>query len=119
MVIPMLLKFGLAALSQVKSHWRGIATTVGINWLVKPFSMALLGWLFIAHLFRPLLPPGMIDGYIAGLILLASAPCTAMVFVSQVQERPRSKAGCLCGSARTFPLFDLHRRRVRRTGAAA
>jgi ACR3 family arsenite transporter len=81
MIIPMLLKIDLAALSQVKSHWRGIAATVGINWLVKPFSMALLGWLFIAHLFRPLLPAAMIDGYIAGLILLAAAPCTAMVFV--------------------------------------
>jgi len=81
MVIPMLLKIDLAALGQVKNHWRGIAATVGINWLVKPFSMALLGWLFIAHLFRPWLPAGMIDGYIAGLILLAAAPCTAMVFV--------------------------------------
>jgi ACR3 family arsenite transporter len=81
MIIPMLLKIDLAALGQVKNHWRGIATTIGINWLVKPFSMALLGWLFIAHLFRPLLPSGMIDGYIAGLILLAAAPCTAMVFV--------------------------------------
>jgi ACR3 family arsenite transporter len=81
MIIPMLLKIDLAALGQVKSHWRGIAATVGINWLVKPFSMALLSWLFISHLFRPLLPVGMIDGYIAGLILLAAAPCTAMVFV--------------------------------------
>ncbi len=81
MIIPMLLKIDLAALGQVKRHWRGIAATVGINWLVKPFSMALLGWVFIAHLFRPLLPAGMIDGYIAGLILLAAAPCTAMVFV--------------------------------------
>jgi ACR3 family arsenite transporter len=81
MIIPMLLKIDLAALGQVKEHWRGIATTVGINWLVKPFSMALLGWLFIDHLFRPFLPPGQIDGYIAGLILLAGAPCTAMVFV--------------------------------------
>ncbi len=81
MIIPMLLKIDLAALGQVKSHWRGIATTVGINWLVKPFSMAFLGWLFISHLFRPSLPAGMIDGYIAGLILLAAAPCTAMVFV--------------------------------------
>src|SRR5271168_3743530 len=81
MIIPMLLKIDLAALGQVKEHWRGIAATVGINWLVKPFSMALLGWIFIAHLFRPLLPPGQIDGYIAGLILLAAAPCTAMVFV--------------------------------------
>jgi ACR3 family arsenite transporter len=81
MIIPMLLKIDVAALGQVKSHWRGIAATVGINWLVKPFSMALLGWVFVAHLFRPLLPDGMIDGYIAGLILLAAAPCTAMVFV--------------------------------------
>src|SRR3984957_369960 len=81
MIIPMLLKIDLAALGQVKEHWHGIATTVGINWLVKPFSMALLGWLFIAHLFRPLLPAAQIDGYIAGLILLAAAPCTAMVFV--------------------------------------
>jgi ACR3 family arsenite transporter len=81
MIVPMLLKIDLAALGQVKSHWRGIATTVGINWLVKPFSMALLGWLFIGYLFRPWLPAGQIDGYMAGLILLAAAPCTAMVFV--------------------------------------
>jgi ACR3 family arsenite transporter len=81
MIIPMLLKIDLAALGQVKQHWRGIATTVGINWLVKPFSMALLGWLFIDHLFRAWLPAGQIDGYVAGLILLAAAPCTAMVFV--------------------------------------
>ena len=81
MIIPMLLKIDLAALEQVRRHWRGIAATVGVNWLVKPFSMALLGWLFIGHLFRPLLPAGMIDGYMAGLILLAAAPCTAMVFV--------------------------------------
>ena len=81
MIVPMLLKIDLAALGQVSTHWRGIAATVGINWLVKPFSMALLGWLFIGHLFRPLLPPGQIDGYMAGLILLAAAPCTAMVFV--------------------------------------
>ena len=81
MVIPMLLKIDPAALGEVRSHWRGIATTVGVNWLVKPFSMALLGWLFIDHLFRPLLPAGQIEGYIAGLILLAAAPCTAMVFV--------------------------------------
>jgi ACR3 family arsenite transporter len=81
MIIPMLLKIDLAALGQVKEHWRGIATTVGVNWLVKPFSMALLGWLFIDHLFRAWLPEGQIDGYVAGLILLAAAPCTAMVFV--------------------------------------
>jgi ACR3 family arsenite transporter len=81
MIVPMLLKIDLAALGQVKSHWRGIAATVGINWLVKPFSMALLGWLFIGLLFRPYLPASMIDGYMAGLILLAAAPCTAMVFV--------------------------------------
>jgi ACR3 family arsenite transporter len=81
MVIPMLLKVDLGALRQVTAHWRGMAATVGVNWLVKPFSMALLAWLFIGHLFRPLLPAGQIDSYIAGLILLATAPCTAMVFV--------------------------------------
>jgi ACR3 family arsenite transporter len=81
MIVPMLLKIDPAALAEVGQHWRGIATTVGVNWLVKPFSMALLGWLFIGHLFRPWLPPGQIDSYIAGLILLAAAPCTAMVFV--------------------------------------
>jgi arsenite transporter len=81
MIIPMLLKIDLAALGQVKEHWRGIAVTVVINWLVKPFSMALLGWIFISHLFRPYLPADQIDSYIAGLILLAAAPCTAMVFV--------------------------------------
>lgn len=90
MIIPMLLKIDLGALGQVRDHWRGIATTVGINWLVKPFSMAFLGWIFIAHVFRPLLPPAQIDGYIAGLILLAAAPCTAMVFVwsSLVEGEP-------------------------------
>lgn len=81
MIVPMLLRIDLAALGQVGRHWRGIVATVGVNWLVKPFSMALLAWLFVGHLFRPLLPPGQIDGYIAGLILLAAAPCTAMVFV--------------------------------------
>ena len=81
MVIPMLLKIDLAALGQVRAHWRGIAVTVGVNWLVKPFSMALLGAIFIGWLFRPLLPAGQVDSYIAGLILLAAAPCTAMVFV--------------------------------------
>ena len=81
MVIPMLLKVDLGALRQMTAQWRGMAATVGVNWLVKPFSMALLAWLFIGHLFRPLLPAGQIDSYIAGLILLAAAPCTAMVFV--------------------------------------
>ena len=81
MVIPMLLKIDPAALAEVGRHWRGVATTVGVNWLVKPFSMAALGWLFIGYLFRPLLPAAQIDSYIAGLILLAAAPCTAMVFV--------------------------------------
>ena len=80
-IIPMLLKIDLGALRQVGSHWRGIAATVGINWLVKPFSMALLGWLFVGWLFRPYLPAEQVDSYIAGLILLAAAPCTAMVFV--------------------------------------
>src|SRR6201997_2372326 len=81
MIIPMLLKIDPAALGEVRAHWRGIAVTVGVNWLVKPFSMALLGWLFIGCLFRPLLPANQTDSYIAGLILLAAAPCTAMVFV--------------------------------------
>jgi ACR3 family arsenite transporter len=81
MIVPMLIKVDFGALHRVAEQWRGIAVTVGINWLVKPFSMALLGWLFIGWLFRPLLPSGQIDSYIAGLILLAAAPCTAMVFV--------------------------------------
>jgi len=81
MIIPMLVKIDFAALSEVTEHWRGIGVTLFINWAVKPFSMALLGWLFIGWIFRPYLPAGQIDSYIAGLILLAAAPCTAMVFV--------------------------------------
>ena len=81
MIIPMLLKIDFAALGQVKAHWRSIGVTLFINWVVKPVSMALLGWFFIRHLFAPLLPADQIDSYIAGLILLAAAPCTAMVFV--------------------------------------
>jgi arsenite transporter len=81
MVIPMLLKIDFRALKQVGQHWRGIGITLFINWAVKPFSMAALGWLFVGYLFRPLLPAAQIDSYIAGLILLAAAPCTAMVFV--------------------------------------
>jgi ACR3 family arsenite transporter len=81
MIIPMLVKIDFAALSHVKEHWRGIGVTLFINWAVKPFSMALLGWLFIGWLFKPYLPADQISSYIAGLILLAAAPCTAMVFV--------------------------------------
>ena len=81
MIIPMLVKINFAALSQVGQHWRGIGVTLFINWAVKPFSMALLGWFFIGWLFRSWLPAEQIDSYIAGLILLAAAPCTAMVFV--------------------------------------
>ena len=81
MIIPMLLKIDFAALGQVREHWRGVGVTVFINWAVKPFSMALLGSFFIGHLFAPLLPADQISSYIAGLILLAAAPCTAMVFV--------------------------------------
>jgi ACR3 family arsenite transporter len=81
MIIPMLLKIDFSSLSQVGRHWRGIGVTLFINWAVKPFSMALLGWLFIGWLFRPYLPADQINSYIAGLILLAAAPCTAMVFV--------------------------------------
>src|SRR5206468_5952023 len=81
MIVPMLLKVDFGALHRVAEQWRGMAVTIGINWLIKPFSMALLGWLFIGWLFRPWLPAGQIDSYIAGLIILAAAPCTAMVFV--------------------------------------
>ncbi len=81
MIIPMLVKVDFGALHEVRRHLRGIGVTLFVNWLVKPFSMALLGWLFIRHWFAPLLPPEQIDSYIAGLILLAAAPCTAMVFV--------------------------------------
>jgi ACR3 family arsenite transporter len=81
MIIPMLLKIDFGALGQVKSHWRGIGVTLFINWAVKPFSMALLAWIFLRHVFAPLLPAEQIDSYVAGLILLAAAPCTAMVFV--------------------------------------
>jgi ACR3 family arsenite transporter len=81
MIIPMLMKVDFAALGGVARHWRGIGVTLFINWAVKPFTMAALGSLFIAHLFRAWLPSSQIDSYIAGLILLAAAPCTAMVFV--------------------------------------
>ena len=81
MVIPMLVKVDFGALGEVHKHARGIGVTLVVNWLVKPFSMALLGWLFIRHWFAPYLPAEQLDSYIAGLILLAAAPCTAMVFV--------------------------------------
>jgi ACR3 family arsenite transporter len=81
MIVPMLLKIDFAALGRVGEHWRGIGVTLIINWAVKPFSMAALGWFFVGHLFRPWLPADQINSYIAGLILLAAAPCTAMVFV--------------------------------------
>lgn len=81
MIIPMLLKIDFGALGSVRRHWKGVGVTLFINWAVKPFSMALLGTLFIGWLFAPLLPAGEISSYVAGLILLAAAPCTAMVFV--------------------------------------
>jgi ACR3 family arsenite transporter len=81
MIIPMLVKVDFGALGEVRRHTKGIGVTLFVNWLVKPFSMALLGWLFIRHLFASLLPADQLDSYIAGLILLAAAPCTAMVFV--------------------------------------
>ena len=81
MIVPMLVKVDFGALHEVRQHVRGIGVTLFVNWMVKPFSMALLGWIFIRHLFAPWLPPDQIDSYIAGLILLAAAPCTAMVFV--------------------------------------
>jgi len=81
MIIPMLLKIDFGALHQVREHWKGVGVTVFVNWAVKPFSMAVLGWWFIGSLFAPYLPAGQIDSYVAGLIILAAAPCTAMVFV--------------------------------------
>lgn len=81
MIIPMLIKIDFASLGKVREHWRGIGVTLFINWAVKPFSMAALGWLFIGYLLKPYLPADQINSYIAGLILLAAAPCTAMVFV--------------------------------------
>lgn len=81
MIIPMLLKIDLSKMMEVAQHGKGFAVTLAINWLVKPFSMAILAWLFIRHWFAPYLPANQIDSYIAGLILLAAAPCTAMVFV--------------------------------------
>ena len=81
MIVPMLLKVDFGALHQVRQHWRGIGVTLFVNWAVKPFSMALVAWIFIRHVFAPYLPAGQADSYVAGLILLAAAPCTAMVFV--------------------------------------
>lgn len=81
LIIPMLIKVDFGALHEVRQHMKGIGVTLFVNWLVKPFTMAFLGWLFIRHLFSPLLPADQLDSYIAGLILLAAAPCTAMVFV--------------------------------------
>jgi ACR3 family arsenite transporter len=81
MIIPMLLKIDFGALGEIRRQWRGIGITLLVNWALKPFLMAALGWVFIGYLFRPWLPEGQIDSYIAGLILLGAAPCTAMVFV--------------------------------------
>ncbi len=81
MIIPMLIKVDFGSLSQVKAHWKGIGVTLFVNWAVKPFSMALLGWVFVRQVFAPWLPAEQLDSYVAGLILLAAAPCTAMVFV--------------------------------------
>ncbi len=81
MIVPMLLKIDFRAMGDVKRHWKGIGVTVLVNWAIKPFSMALLAWLFVRHVFANHLPAAQIDSYVAGLILLAAAPCTAMVFV--------------------------------------
>jgi arsenical-resistance protein len=81
MIIPMLLKIDFRAMGDVKRHWKGIGVTVFVNWAIKPFSMAVLAWLFVRHVFADHLPAAQIDSYVAGLILLAAAPCTAMVFV--------------------------------------
>jgi len=81
MIIPMLIKIDLRQLKTVREHWRGVGITLFVNWGVKPFSMALLGWLFVGHIFRHQLPADQLDSYVAGLVILAAAPCTAMVFV--------------------------------------
>ncbi|QNK02171.1 ACR3 family arsenite efflux transporter [Dyella telluris] len=81
MIVPMLLKIDFGAMAGVRRQWKGIGVTLFINWAVKPFSMALLGWIFVRHVFAVYLPADQLDSYIAGLILLAAAPCTAMVFV--------------------------------------
>ncbi len=81
MIVPMLIRIDFGALRQVTQHWRGIGVTLFVNWAVKPFSMALLAWVFVRHVFAPWLPAEQLDSYVAGLILLAAAPCTAMVFV--------------------------------------
>jgi ACR3 family arsenite transporter len=81
MIVPMLLKIDFAAIGRVREHWKGIGVTLFVNWAVKPFSMALLAWIFIRHLFAGALPAAQLDSYVAGLIVLAAAPCTAMVFV--------------------------------------
>lgn len=90
MIIPMLVRVDFSALHEVRQHVRGISVTLFVNWLVKPFSMAFLGWLFIRNLFTSMLPADQLDSYIAGLILLAAAPCTAMVFVWSCVFRPKS-----------------------------
>jgi ACR3 family arsenite transporter len=81
MIVPMLLRVDFGAIGKVRGHWRGMAVTVLVNWAIKPFSMALLGWIFVRHVFVAWLPADQLDAYVAGLILLAAAPCTAMVFV--------------------------------------
>jgi len=81
MILPMLLKIDFQSLREVRTHWKGVAVTLLVNWAIKPFSMALLAWLFIRQLFSGWLPAGQLDSYVAGLIILAAAPCTAMVFV--------------------------------------
>lgn len=81
MIVPMLMRVDFGALSAIRRHWRGFGVTLFVNWAVKPFSMALLGWIFVRHVFAAWLPAAQLDSYIAGLILLAAAPCTAMVFV--------------------------------------
>lgn len=97
MIVPMLLKIDFGALGSVRQHWKGVGVTLFVNWAVKPFSMAALGTVFLGWLFAPLLPAGEIQSYIAGLILLAAAPCTAMVFVWSN----------LCGGEPTYTLSQV------------
>ncbi len=87
MIVPMLMKIDFNSIHEVKGQKAGIAITLFVNWAIKPFTMAALGWLFIRHIFAPWLPAEQLDSYIAGLILLGAAPCTAMVFVWSNQCR--------------------------------
>jgi hypothetical protein len=115
MIVPMLLKIDLGAMRQVGRHWKGMGVTLFINWVVKPFSMALFAWLFLRHVFPRYLPIDQIDSYVAGLILLAAAPCTAMVFVWSNLCR-RHHGGGVCSFGHALARHVRHHGAVGNTG---